>query len=82
MAAWQDWLAFHQINQDASVLPKAFDEAQFDFFGKQLSGTPAPRPRDKRAIAAVNGALGDAVGKIYAAQIFPGLVEGRRSRRW
>ena len=71
MAAWQDWLVFHQINQNASVLPKAFDDASFDFFGKQLSGTPAPRPRDKRSISAVNGALGDPVGRIYAAKYFP-----------
>jgi len=71
MEAWQDWLAFHQINQNTPVLPKAFDAASFDFFGKQLSGTAAPRPRDKRAINAVNGALGYEVGKIYAAKYFP-----------
>ncbi len=80
--SWQDWLAFHQINRITSVLPKAFDQASFDFFGKQLSGTAAPRPRDKRAIGAVNGALGYAVGKIYAARIFPGLVEGGDPARW
>ncbi|THD37803.1 MAG: M13 family peptidase [Sphingomonas sp.] len=71
MASWQDWLVFHQINGYTSVLPKAFDDASFDFYGKELSGTPAQRPRDKRAIAAVNGALGDPVGKIYAAKYFP-----------
>ncbi|MEO5493830.1 MAG: M13 family metallopeptidase [Sphingomonas sp.] len=71
MASWQDWLAFHQINQNTSVLPKAFDDASFNFFGKQLSGTSAPRPRDKRSIGAVNGALGYEVGKIYAAKYFP-----------
>ncbi|HEX4695972.1 M13 family metallopeptidase [Sphingomonas sp.] len=71
MATWQDWLAFHQISQNTSVLPKAFDDASFDFYGKQLSGTPAQRPRDKRSISAVNGALGDPVGRIYAAKYFP-----------
>ena len=71
MVSWQDWLAFHQINQNTSVLPKAFDAAAFDFYGKQLSGTQAPRPRDKRSISAVNGALGYEVGKIYAAKYFP-----------
>lgn len=69
--AWRDWLAFHRINADASVLPKAFDDARFDFFGKELQGTPAQLPRDKRAIASVNGALGDQVGRIYAAHYFP-----------
>lgn len=69
--AWQDWLAFHHINMVSGVLPKAFDDASFEFFGKALSGTQVARPRDKRAIAATNGALGDAVGKIYADKFFP-----------
>jgi putative endopeptidase len=71
MQAWQDWLAFHRINEVATALPKAFDDAKFDFFGKQMTGTPAQQPRDKRSIAAVNGALGYEVGKIYAGKYFP-----------
>ena len=71
MAVWQDWLAFHTINQVTSVLPKAYDDARFAFYGKTLNGTPAQLPRDKRAIAAVNAGLGDAVGQIYAAKYFP-----------
>jgi putative endopeptidase len=71
MQTWQDWLAFHKVSEVAGVLPRAFDDAKFDFFGKELTGTPAQQPRDKRAIGAVNGALGDPVGKIYAAKYFP-----------
>ncbi|WP_066812569.1 M13 family metallopeptidase [Sphingomonas asaccharolytica] len=71
MQSWQDWLAFHRINEVASTLPRAFDDAKFDFFNKQLTGTPAQQPRDKRSIGAVNGALGYEVGKIYAAKYFP-----------
>ncbi|HEU4959960.1 MAG TPA: M13 family metallopeptidase [Sphingomonas sp.] len=71
LQAWQDWLTFHRINEAASVLPKAFDAAHFAFYGTTLSGTPQQRPRDKRAIAAVNGALGDAVGQLYVKQYFP-----------
>ena len=71
LSAWQDWLAFHTVNQVASALPRAFDEAWFDFYGRALSGTPQQLPRDKRAIAATNAYLGDAVGKIYAARYFP-----------
>ncbi|WP_425230450.1 M13 family metallopeptidase [Sphingomonas sp.] len=69
--SWRDWLAFHQINQVTGVLPRAFDEASFDFYGRTLQGTPAQQPRERRGIAAVNGALGDKVGKIYAARYFP-----------
>jgi len=71
LANWQDWLTFHHIDDAAAVLPKAFDAASFDFYGRALSGTAQQRPRDKRAIGAVNGNLGDAVGRIYAARYFP-----------
>jgi putative endopeptidase len=71
LQTWQDWLTFHRINQVASVLPAAFDAAHFAFYGTTLSGTPQQRTRDKRAIAAVNGALGDAVGQLYVKQYFP-----------
>ncbi|CAN5884028.1 M13 family metallopeptidase [soil metagenome] len=69
--AWRDWLAFHHINTVTAVLPKAFDDASFEFFGKTLSGTQQPRPRDKRAISAVNVNLGDALGRSYVARFFP-----------
>ncbi|MGN6279319.1 MAG: M13 family metallopeptidase [Sphingomonas sp.] len=71
LQSWQDWLTFHRINQVASVLPKKFDDAHFAFYGTTLSGTPQQRTRDKRAIAAVQGALGDAVGQLYVKQYFP-----------
>lgn len=71
LANWQDWLVFHHINAVTAVLPKAFDDASFDFFGRALSGTSQQRPRDKRAIASVNANLGDAVGRIYADRYFP-----------
>ena len=71
LQAWQDWLTFHAIDHVASVLPAAYDQASFDFYGKRLTGAQAMRPRDKRAIAATNAALGDAVGRAYATRYFP-----------
>ena len=71
LQSWQDWLAFHAINQVTGSLPKAIDDVSFGFYGRTLNGTPAQQPREKRGISAVNGALGEAVGKIYAARYFP-----------
>ena len=71
LSVWKDWLAFHRVNQLTSVLPKAFDDARFAFYGRTLQGTPAQQARAKRAIAATNTALGDAVGQIYAQRYFP-----------
>jgi len=67
---WKDWLAFHLIDSYASVLPKAFADESFAFFGKTLSGTPEQRPRWQRGVGVVNGLLGDAVGQIYAQRYF------------
>lgn len=71
LAAWQDWLRFHRIDDMTAVLPRAYGDAAFAFRGKALSGTPEQRPRDKRALDAVNHALGDAVGRIYVQRYFP-----------
>lgn len=67
---WKDWLAYHTIEFYAEVLPKAFAEEQFNFFGKTLSGTPEQRPRWQRGVQTVNAFLGDAVGQIYAQRYF------------
>ncbi|MEO0063506.1 MAG: hypothetical protein RLZZ08_2066, partial [Pseudomonadota bacterium] len=69
--AWKDWLIFHQINKNASVLPQKIDQLSFAFFGTQLNGTTQQRPREKRALAAVNGSIGDALGQLYTDKYFP-----------
>ncbi|HXR96145.1 MAG TPA: M13 family metallopeptidase [Rhizomicrobium sp.] len=68
---WKAWMAFHYVNHAAPELPKAFVDARFAFYGKALSGTPQQQDRWKRAVNATDGALGDAVGKLYAAKYFP-----------
>ena len=68
---WKDWLAFHRINQMTSVLPKAFDDAHFAFYGTEINGQPQQQGRDKQALDALDTWLGDAVGKRYVARYFP-----------
>jgi len=67
---WKDWLAFHTASRMASVLPKRFDDLRFSFYGTTLSGAQQQRPRDRRALLATSGALGDAVGQIYVRRHF------------
>lgn len=77
LAAWKDWLVFHQINGHADVLPSAIDQAHFAFYGTTLSGTPQQRSRDKRALDALDQYLGDAVGEAYVAQYFPASAKAK-----
>jgi len=68
---WKDWLRYHAVEQSATFLPKAFVEERFNFFGKALNGVPEMRPRWQRGVDLTNGALGDAVGKLYVERYFP-----------
>ncbi len=77
LADWQDYLVFHTVNHFSRVLPKAFADQRFAFYGTALSGTPQQQPRNKRALAVANAAVGDAVGQIYVARYFPASSKAR-----
>ncbi|HET7605802.1 MAG TPA: M13 family metallopeptidase [Sphingomicrobium sp.] len=68
---WKDWTAVHFISSNAQFLPKAFDEAKFNFYSKTLRDVPAQRARWKRGVDMVNGALGEGVGQIYVQRHYP-----------
>ncbi|TCP36016.1 M13 family metallopeptidase [Sphingomonas sp. BK235] len=71
VGTWQDWMKFRFASAQAAVLPKAFDDASFAFYGKTLADQPEQRARWKRGVALVNGAMGEAVGKVYVARFYP-----------
>jgi putative endopeptidase len=68
---WRDYLTYHAIDRAAPLLPRAFAEEWFRFYGTALSGVEKPRDRWKRAVAATSDALGDPVGKLYVERYFP-----------
>jgi putative endopeptidase len=65
------FLTFHYLNDNAAVLPQRFDQARFAFYGQTMRGQPQQRERWKRGVDAVDGALGEAVGRLYVAKYFP-----------
>ena len=71
LAAWKDLLTFHTLDAAAPLLPKAYADLSFDFYGRTLQGTPEQQPRWKRAVGATNSDLGDAVGQLYVKKYFP-----------
>jgi putative endopeptidase len=65
------YLKWQLINaMPSSALPEDLDQEQFAFNGKILSGRQEQRPRYKRCVAATDGALGEALGQVYAAKEF------------
>jgi len=71
LEAWKDWLAWQVIRSTAAYLSNDFVEANFDFYGRTLTGTPQMRERWKRGVSLVEGAMGEAVGRIYVERHFP-----------
>jgi putative endopeptidase len=80
LATWKDYLTFHALNRSAELLPKAYADLHFDFYGRTLQGTPAQRDRWKRAVAATNADLGDAVGQLYVKRYFPASSKAQVQR--
>lgn len=65
------YLAFNLLSASAPYLSDDFVNANFDFFGKTMSGREELKPRWKRALGTVNNALSEAVGQMYVAEYFP-----------
>ena len=64
-------LAFNLLSAAAPYLSDDFVDADFEFYGKVMSGKQEQQPRWKRSLNTVNGALGEAVGEMYVEKYFP-----------
>ena len=65
------WARVHVIIGTASLLSHDYDVANFDFYGKVLSGTTQQRDRWRRGVSLVNGVCGEDVGREYVKRHFP-----------
>ncbi|MEL5991023.1 M13 family metallopeptidase [Microbacterium phosphatis] len=68
---WKAWLRFKIVRAAAPYLPDEFVDENFAFNGTELTGVPEIRERWKRGVALAEGALGEAVGKVYVDRHFP-----------
>ena len=71
LEAWKDWMSWQVIRSNAGYLSSEFVNANFDFYGRTLTGTPELRARWKRGVSLVEGTLGEAVGRTYVERHFP-----------
>ncbi|MBX7248200.1 MAG: M13 family metallopeptidase [Caulobacteraceae bacterium] len=77
LEVWKDYLTYRTLDRASPLLPKAFADESFAFYGSTVQGTPQQQPRWKRALAQVDQALGFAVGKLYADKYFPATSKAR-----
>ncbi|MDF8333143.1 M13 family metallopeptidase [Novosphingobium cyanobacteriorum] len=67
----QAWMAARFLSSNASVLPSDIDAATFELYGRTLSGRTAERERWQRAMATLEGQMGEALGALYVKEHFP-----------
>lgn len=68
---WKTYLKWSVLDAKASRLNEALDNQNWEFYSKELRGTPEQRPMWRRGVSAVNGTLGEVVGKVYVKRHFP-----------
>lgn len=66
----KDYLIFEAVSDSSGVLSDDFQDANFEMFGRVMSGKEEPEPRWKRAMAIPNSMLGEAVGELYVERYF------------
>ena len=70
LADLQTYLVWHVVHDAAPVLPARFDQENFNFFGRTLTGAKEQQARWKRCVQSTDRSLGEALGQIYVEQTF------------
>ncbi|MDO6596050.1 M13 family metallopeptidase [Oceanihabitans sp. 2_MG-2023] len=68
---WKTYLKWDAFNGAAGLLSTDIETANWEFYGKELNGSKAQRPRDERALGSLNRTIGEALGKLYVDKKFP-----------
>ena len=71
LADWKIYLRWHLLHTAAPALPEAFEQENFNFYGKTLTGQKQMQPRWQRCVRSTDGELGEALGKYYVKRAFP-----------
>ncbi len=77
LQTWQTYLKWHLLHANATRLSTDFDEENFAFYGKKISGVEEQRPQWRRAVSLLNGTVGEVIGKVYVEKHFPPAAKAR-----
>jgi putative endopeptidase len=70
LATWKSYFRWRLLSDYCPYLSKAYADASFAFYGTALQGIPQNQPRWRRAVALVDQALGQGVGRLYVEKYF------------
>ena len=68
---WKAYMRWMLLRGSAGELSTAIETANWEFYGKTLTGALKQRPRHEKALQVVNGTVGESLGKLYVEKMFP-----------
>lgn len=77
---WKAYFSWHVINGSAGVLTTRLERELFRFYATKLSGVKKMKPLWERQVSALDGSLGDALGKLYVREHFPASAKRRMDK--
>jgi putative endopeptidase len=69
--SWKEYMKWTLLNKSTSMLSTTIESADFDFYGKTLTGAIKQRSREDKGLQVVNNSIGEALGKLYVEKMFP-----------
>ncbi|NQY27915.1 MAG: M13 family metallopeptidase [Flavobacteriaceae bacterium] len=77
---WKAYLKWGVFNNSVGKLSEELEKANWEFYSKTLKGAKEQRPKTERALATVNGTVGEALGKLYVSEKFPPEAKAKAKR--
>ena len=77
---WKEYMRWMLLRSAASTLSTDIETANWEFYGKTLTGALKQRPRHEKALQVVNGTVGEALGKLYVEKMFPAEAKGKAAK--
>lgn len=73
----KDYLKYRIISAADTVLDDKTYEISFDFYNRTMAGQKEQKPRWKRAVALLDGSLGEEIGRLYVEKYFSAAAKER-----
>jgi predicted metalloendopeptidase len=77
---WKAYMRWTLLNNSTGSLSTAVETANWEFYGKTLTGAIKQRPRDERALQVINRSVGEALGKLYVEKKFPAEAKAKAEK--
>ena len=77
---WKAYMRWMLLRGASGQLSTAIETANWEFYGKTLTGALKQRPRHEKALQVVNGTVGEALGKLYVEKMFPAEAKAKASK--